>query len=91
MLVGYRLAGVRGEKLLFRDVSFTLHRGGALLLLGKNGSGKSTLLETMAGFRRPSSGFLMWQGEHLDRVHREDKGFFKCHWVDCREDGIQDG
>ena len=91
MLVGYRLAGIRGGKVLYRDVSFTLHAGGALLLLGRNGSGKSTLLETIAGFRRPNSGVLTWQGQPLDRTNRMDKEFFKCHWVDCRQDGILDG
>jgi heme exporter protein A len=90
MLCGYRLSAVRGSKVLFRDVSFSLHRGGALLLLGKNGAGKTTLLEMIAGFNQPSCGILTWEGERITRELRLDKGRLRAHWVDCRSDGIQE-
>jgi heme exporter protein A len=50
------LAAFRGERLVFRDLSFTLAPGGALLLTGPNGSGKSTLLRLLAGLLRPAPG-----------------------------------
>ncbi len=56
------LAAFRGERLVFRDVGFTLEAGGALLLTGPNGSGKSTLLRLLAGLVRPAAGTLTWDG-----------------------------
>ena len=65
---GLRVAGVsafRGERLVLRDLSFTVPDGGALLLLGANGSGKSTLLRVLAGLKRPDAGQVAWRGQDL--------------------------
>jgi len=56
------LAAFRGERLVFRDVSFRLEAGGALVLAGPNGSGKSTLLRLLAGLVPPAAGTLLWDG-----------------------------
>jgi heme exporter protein A len=57
------LAAFRGERLVFRDVAFSLKAGEALVLTGPNGSGKSTLLRLLAGLLRPTAGTLSWNGE----------------------------
>ena len=57
------LAALRGERLVFRDVAFTVEAGGALLLTGPNGAGKSTLLRVLAGLLRAAAGQLTWRGE----------------------------
>jgi len=57
------LAAFRGERLVFRDLDFSVDRGEALLLTGPNGSGKSTLLRLLAGLLRPAAGALVWDGE----------------------------
>jgi len=57
------LAAFRGERLVFRDLSFSVPAGGALVLVGANGSGKSTLLRLLAGLVRPIAGRLLWGGE----------------------------
>ena len=62
MLQATGLAAFRGERLVFRDVDFSLAGGGALLLVGPNGSGKSTLLRLLAGLLRPAAGVLLWHG-----------------------------
>jgi heme exporter protein A len=54
------LTAIRGERLVFHDVSFALSAGGALILTGRNGSGKSTLLRLLAGLVRPVAGLLRW-------------------------------
>jgi heme exporter protein A len=76
MLTADALAVFRGERLVFRNLSFRLPQGGALVLAGANGSGKSTLLRLLAGLVRPMAGRLLWQGadaladltEHARRV-----------------------
>jgi energy-coupling factor transporter ATP-binding protein EcfA2 len=45
---------------LWRDLTFSLHEGGRLGIVGRNGSGKTTLLEAMRGTLRPESGDVVW-------------------------------
>jgi NitT/TauT family transport system ATP-binding protein len=47
-------------------VSFALHEGEIVALLGKSGSGKSTLLRCVAGLILPSSGTVTYRGEVLN-------------------------
>jgi heme exporter protein A len=56
------LACLRGERLVFRGLSFALGAGEALRLTGPNGSGKSSLLRLLAGLGRPAAGLLAWNG-----------------------------
>jgi heme exporter protein A len=63
MLRAEALAAFRGEVLVFRDLSFTVSAGGALLLAGPNGAGKSSLLRLLAGLLPPAAGQLLWRGE----------------------------
>jgi heme exporter protein A len=56
------LTAIRGERLVFRDVGFTVAEGGALILSGRNGAGKTTLLRLLAGLVRPEAGRLFWNG-----------------------------
>lgn len=44
------------------DISFSVHRGECVGILGTNGSGKSTLLQIVAGTMRPTSGQVMVRG-----------------------------
>jgi heme exporter protein A len=70
------LTAIRGERLVFQDVSFALRAGDALILAGRNGAGKSTLLRLLAGLARPAAGRLLWHEtdaladltEHAGRV-----------------------
>jgi lipopolysaccharide transport system ATP-binding protein len=41
-----------------RNVSFEVHEGEAVGIIGENGSGKSTILKCMAGILRPNSGHI---------------------------------
>jgi len=60
VLTAEGLAVFRGERLVFRDLDFSLAAGQALVLAGPNGSGKSTLLRLLAGLVRPIAGRLLW-------------------------------
>ena len=50
------LACQRGERLLFRDLSFAVASGQIALVRGPNGSGKSSLLRILAGLLQPLAG-----------------------------------
>ena len=39
-----------------KDVSFKVHKGDSVGLIGLNGSGKSTMLKTIAGVLKPTEG-----------------------------------
>jgi ATPase subunit of ABC transporter with duplicated ATPase domains len=51
-----------GAQSLFTGVSFELHQGDRLAIVGANGSGKSTLLRVVTGQEPPDSGRVMWEG-----------------------------
>ncbi|HJS88302.1 MAG TPA: heme ABC exporter ATP-binding protein CcmA, partial [Acetobacteraceae bacterium] len=65
MLQAEAIAAFRGERLVLRDVSFSLASGGALLLTGANGAGKSTLLRLLTGLGRPAAGRVLWRGQDI--------------------------
>ena len=52
------LACRRGERLLFRGLSFALGAGEALQVVGPNGTGKSSLIRILAGLLRPYAGVV---------------------------------
>ena len=45
---------------VFSDVSFELHRGERLAMIGSNGCGKTTLLQSLSGDIQPDSGLVVW-------------------------------
>ena len=51
-----RVACIRGDRLLFENLSLTLKRGDALWLRGPNGTGKSSLIRIVAGLLRAAAG-----------------------------------
>jgi len=56
------LACARGDRPLFRNLSFKLGPGQLLHVQGPNGCGKTTLLRTLCGLSRPMEGDIRWQG-----------------------------
>jgi heme exporter protein A len=63
MLEVIDLACMRGERTLFRGVSFTLAARGLLHVAGANGSGKTSLLRIVCGLGLADSGEVRWGGE----------------------------
>ena len=68
-----------GDTEVLAGVSFTVHRGETLCVLGGSGGGKSTLLKILIGVLRPTSGRVILDGEdiaamtpkELDRTRRK--------------------
>ncbi len=54
-----------GKKCAVDDLSFSVARGETVGLLGPNGAGKSTTFLALAGFLRPDSGEIRWNGTLL--------------------------
>ena len=61
-LIATDLACRRGERLLFRGLTFALGAGEALQLVGPNGTGKSSLIRILAGLLAPFSGTVERSG-----------------------------
>jgi heme exporter protein A len=69
LLTASGLALFRGERLVFRDLSFNVGAGQVLLLRGPNGAGKSSLLRALAGLTPLAAGKLLWDGEDALEDH----------------------
>lgn len=69
------LSAARGERVLFKDIGFTLHGGSALWVRGVNGSGKSTLLRLLCGLGLPLEGEVRWCRQPIHQVRE----FFHRH------------
>lgn len=70
MLEVNNLSCTRGERTLFRGVSFKLESHGLLHVAGTNGSGKTSLLRIVCGVGAADAGEVRWRGE-LTRALRE--------------------
>ena len=52
-----------GEKLLFRDISFGVHKDQKIALIAKNGTGKSTLLKIISGLETYDTGSIIMRND----------------------------
>lgn len=71
MLEARSLSCVRGDKTLFKDLSFSLEPGRPCQIVGPNGTGKTTLLRALCGLTLPAAGQILWGGQELARVYQE--------------------
>ncbi|RQW89842.1 MAG: ABC transporter ATP-binding protein [Geobacter sp.] len=57
---------------VLKDISFRVHEGRVVSILGVNGSGKSTLLKTINGILRPRQGTVHVDGRETKAMSREE-------------------
>lgn len=74
---GHNLACLRGNNLLFRDLSFTLASGQVMALTGANGAGKTSLLRMVAGLLSPLAGEML----HDDKIITDNDRAELMHWI----------
>src|SRR5918992_507006 len=60
------------EKVILRDVSFTLRTGHTKIFLGASGAGKSTILRLILGLLTPDGGRIFVNGEQVDNMSEDD-------------------
>ncbi|MDP2641361.1 MAG: cell division ATP-binding protein FtsE [Candidatus Yanofskybacteria bacterium] len=56
------------DSVALEDVTFQVQQGEFLSLVGKSGSGKTTLLKLLLVEERPTSGDVLLEGEHLNKL-----------------------
>src|SRR6186713_3363607 len=59
------------EKVILRQVSFTLQTGHTKIFLGASGAGKSTILRLALGLLKPDGGRIFVNGEQIDGMNED--------------------
>src|SRR5438067_13922695 len=58
-----------GDRTLSYNLSFTIHRGETLVIMGGSGCGKSTLLRHIIGVMKPTAGSVKIFGEEITTMN----------------------
>ncbi|QCE34835.1 ATP-binding cassette domain-containing protein [Acetobacteraceae bacterium] len=67
-----------GLKNVLKNISFSLHAGETLALLGQSGCGKSTLMRLLMRLEKPSTGEIFFEGQNLANMNRQtEKDFYQ--------------
>jgi len=61
-----------GDRAVLNDISFNVHRGETLVIMGGSGCGKSTLLRHMVGSMKPTSGSVKIFGEEITTMNERE-------------------
>lgn len=82
------LACMRGGRILFNPISFTLESGECLIISGMNGSGKTSLMRLLAGLTSPYSGSLMLKtsGEEVEKWQYHSQIGYLAHQDSIKND-----
>jgi phospholipid/cholesterol/gamma-HCH transport system ATP-binding protein len=60
------------DKVILRDVSFTLQTGHTKIFLGASGAGKSTILRLILGLLKADQGRIFVNGEQVEAMNEDD-------------------
>ena len=72
----YFKSGKRFVKAL-DGVSFELHKGETLSLVGESGCGKTTCARTLLGIYAPTDGSVIWNGKNISALSRTERTAFR--------------
>lgn len=65
------------EVVVFEDLSFQIHPGEFVALVGESGAGKSTLLQLLAALDTPTGGEVYFEGEKISRFSAVERAHFR--------------
>lgn len=71
------------DRVVLREVSFSLRAGHMKILLGASGAGKSVTLKLILGLLKPDSGVIRVNGERVDNMT-------ELQWMKVRGDMFQE-
>ena len=57
--------GYQMNQKTLKDISFKIHQGEMVSIVGKNGAGKSTISKLISGFYQPTAGAIEFKGQDL--------------------------
>ena len=77
MLSCHNISYNRNNKLIFKNLGFTIGAQSALIINGANGSGKTTLLKIITGIIPPTKGTITWNKQNIF----EDYEYYKSSLV----------
>jgi phospholipid/cholesterol/gamma-HCH transport system ATP-binding protein len=60
------------DKVVLKDVSFSLTSGHTKIILGASGSGKSTILKIITGLLRADAGAIVVKGQRVDQLTEQE-------------------
>lgn len=66
---------------ILNNISFQLHKGASLAIIGSSGSGKSTLLGLLAGLDVPTTGEIYLAGEPLSQLNEDQRAALRAQYV----------
>nr|BAL54662.1 peptide/nickel transport system ATP-binding protein [uncultured Chloroflexota bacterium]BAL56883.1 peptide/nickel transport system ATP-binding protein [uncultured Chloroflexota bacterium] len=69
--------GIVGHVRAVDGVSFDLHRGEAIAVVGESGCGKSSLMRTILGLHRPTAGKVIFDGKDIHALGREGLRWYR--------------
>ncbi|MFL9710363.1 cytochrome c biogenesis heme-transporting ATPase CcmA [Methylobacillus sp. Pita1] len=81
------LACMRGDRLLFSGLDFSLRSGELLYVSGENGAGKSSLLRVLSGLAMPAQGTVFWSGGD---VGKRQEAYRRDMLLVSHTDGMKD-
>lgn len=65
--------------LALKGVSFDVHQGEFLAVMGPSGSGKSTTMNIIGALDRPTGGEYLFKGVHVENMTRDERTLLRRH------------
>ncbi len=95
LLLSVKDAAIKyGDKTVFEDLSFNIHQGSKIALIGTNGAGKTTLMDIITSKKEPDAG-ERWQEQSVtigylqqDIVPKKDQTVFEYIFEEIKEDEV---